>query len=124
MKINIPQVNTEIVLTEDWNFKLLEEHRNASLWDALRFKGSRGNSYYSRWGIGDVAEVTLPMGTILSIDRYVISGHETDTVTFKIRECPLPVFQNSKKCKARFRVRLSELAGLECELRKSAPFIP
>jgi len=72
---------------------------------------------------GDRAEVTLPTGTELKVDRIYIKStyRDFDSITFRIGVCPT----NKKLSKARFWVKLHDANRIVCELHpvvdKQAP---
>jgi hypothetical protein len=63
---------------------------------------------------GNSAQVVLPRGTELIVDRIYIRGRsrEYDSITFRIGKSPA----NKKLSKARFWVKLKEANRIKCEL--------
>ncbi len=89
-KLYIPTIGDHLVLTKPWKFKLYDEYRNSSWWDKMNPK--KPSSGY--WGDADkFVEITLPPGTILSVDRIYIrkSAKDYDSVTFRVlKGSPVP----------------------------------
>jgi len=102
MKLYIPEIGDQIVLTEDWTFNLYSEDRNRKLMDKLnlayRYEYGRALSKNS---------VTLPKGTSLKIDRIYIRKGSSDysSITFFIGS------GDYKGC--RFWAKLSDVNKIE-----------
>lgn len=80
-RFNIPEIGTKIVLAENWTFPLHHEYRNETLFEILGVQYS--HSWRNRPG---PVEVTLPKGTILTVDRVYIRKGAKDfsSLTFLI----------------------------------------
>ena len=87
MKLYIPKLGAKIVLTKDWQFTLMAEPRNSTLWEIMTDNpvppgpwGVPFNQYFKPTTL-----VTLPKGTVLIFDRvYIRKGaEEHDSITFK-----------------------------------------
>jgi hypothetical protein len=115
MDFYVPTVGDEIYLEEAWTFPLYHEGRNESM-----FKRIGGECYAGRGTYGEPGpEVTLPVGTQLTIDRIYIRGkgvdyRRFDSITFRIKQggCEAePKFE-----KARFWVKLRDANRIVCDL--------
>lgn len=75
MKMYVPRLGDEIILTADWKFTLYNEYRNGSLFDFLGIDDTLH---------GQSVVCTIPVGSILKIDRiYIRKGNaEFDSITF------------------------------------------
>ena len=77
--MHIPSIGDQFVLTADWQFKLFNEYRNATLMELMgdTRKTSYGHNMSS-------IPCTIPKGAVLAIDRiYIRKGLEDfDSVTF------------------------------------------
>jgi len=91
MKLFIPTVGTKLVVTEPWQLWLHDEYRNVDFWTDFtgnpppRQKDSTG--YWSKHASsGKPIEITLPVGTILQVDRiYIRKGNgDFDSVSFRV----------------------------------------
>jgi len=82
MKIFIPEIGTEMVLTKKWTFTLYQEYRNVKLWNKVSDKEF---DYHYRDKMESV-DVTVPKGTVLILDRiYVRKGKSGySSLSFKI----------------------------------------
>ena len=139
----IPEIGTEIILTEDWTFDLYDETRNEAavvyyeLWDIL---GQLRKEYYAkqnairnvfpfdRAAYNAIQEpcipVVVPKGTTLKIDRiYIRKGiSEYSSVTFIMKGATPKVFMSrhgyERKCgrSIRFWARLSDVNKIQFEL--------
>ena len=112
MRLFIPPLKTQIVLTKQWNFDLICEPRNRTLWDlfhspptllSIPSQVRRVNSMPTQLDIGDV----------LIVDRiYLRQGNEMfDSVTFRGQ-----VKKNGVVHKVRFWVRLADTHNIEGEV--------
>lgn len=101
----IPPLGTQIVLAETWEFKLWYERRNDSLINKMNIDVT--DIRYGR----DLGYVSLPKGTVLSVDRiYIRKGCEDyNSVTFRIKECV-----HKKYEKARFWAKLNDVNKIIC----------
>jgi hypothetical protein len=88
-KLFIPPLGTEFTLKEDWTFRLHREHRNAPLIGHLGVKFPEADFYERQ---KQSAEVTLPAGSTLKIDRIFIrkGAGDFDSVTFYLKGATLP----------------------------------
>lgn len=97
MRVFIPEIGTVLTLAAPWEFKLINENRNAGI---AKLLGANGDYYYP-WGTtetnewantynrqrkpNDPGSYAFPAGTNLEVDRiYVRKGNEEfSSVTFK-----------------------------------------
>ena len=111
--IHFPVLKEEVELLDDWTFNLYDEHRNYSLFKKMKFPERTTDRYC--WceylerpedNRMPFTPVTLPIGTVLSIDRmFVRQGLESfNSITFRLKSCP----RNKKLEKARFWVKISD----------------
>ena len=104
MKFNIPELGTKITLAEDWSFPLHHEYRNSTLLEII------GQPY--SWSRQDNVStlVTLPKGTLLTVDRiYIRKGaKEFSSLTFL-----MPKRKTDKKTVTRTAVALGGPNHLE-----------
>lgn len=69
MKLYVPEIGDRLRLIKDWTFNLYNERRNSSLRTHFGLE--------TTWSRDDYAEVTIPAGTILKVDRiYIRKGME------------------------------------------------
>lgn len=137
MRLFVPNCKTELILTEDWTFRLYFERRCDKLIEALDIKrryidpnAYGGGGWAWRYEEGTRAGyqrgvlrhemVTLPKGTVLRVNRVYIRQGTTDTydsLTFNIKTCPLKQPANPKKpVKGRFWAKLADVNTMECEV--------
>ena len=116
MRLLIPPLGTELELTEPWTFTLHGEHRNDKLAEKLRIAwtetiGQHPNGYRK---VDRHAEVTLPAGTVLRVDRiYIRSGAgDFDSVTFRLNP------RRRKVLTGRFWAKLADVNRLEFQLAR------
>ena len=79
MRLFIPDIGTQIQLTQDWKFDLHFEIRNKSMGEALKATTPprlvRSNVFLPGagwWEPLTFTEITLPAGTLLKVDRVYI----------------------------------------------------
>lgn len=111
MKLVIPRLKADqLALTKSWTFNLHHEDRNTSLGAHFNIPAK---DFGSRWGASNrlTTEVTLPKGTVMTVDRYYIrQGNEQfDSITFMVHEIDGKVL----KKKLRFWVKLDEALTLD-----------
>jgi len=130
MRLCIPTIGTELVLSKDWQFRLFFEKRNYKLLDKLdlleqaegtahnthgqRMEPSRYSAYY--WDSDQCVLAMLPKGTRIKVDRiYIRKGRASvknfDSVTFWVRD-------GSYKG-ARFWAKLMDVNLIECDIDES-----
>lgn len=117
MKLFIPTIGTRLRLTEDWNFALFQESRNRSI-----AKNVLKNNDFPRWGVkGKPQLVTVPKGTVLTVDRvYIRQGiGNYDSVTFRILKGDSP---DERFHKTRFWAKLEDCNNMEVEIDQPAGF--
>ena len=88
MQLFVPEIGTKIKLTSPWNFNLHKEYRNCKLLVNLGIYRASNN-----WPNDNSPElVTVPVGTILTVDRVYIRKGVSDysSLTFNISSgnCP------------------------------------
>lgn len=129
MKMMIPPLGARIRLAADWNFELHYEYRNENVYELFgafaHLKGAvagySGDEYPPLHRIDDAdkepARVTLPAGTLLTLDRYYIrqGAGGFDSVTFALPSQPLPGYAFGQKRACRFWVKLEDVNEIEFE---------
>ena len=133
MKLCIPTIGTELVLTKDWHFRLFYEDRNYKLVEKLGLlkeafetaRDSCGNpmphltqSHYGAmyWDSDVCVLAMLGKGTRVKVDRiYIRKGTKDkkkyDSVTFWVKSGPYKG--------ARFWAKLMDVNLMECDLDES-----
>ncbi len=112
MRLLIPTTGTHLKLTAPWTFRLYHESRNFPLRKALNLSAD----YRDSWGkANEFVAVTMPKGTVLTVDRiYLRKGAEDfDSITFRIH-----THSTDPKTfkKARFWAKLPDVNQIECDL--------
>lgn len=84
LRLYIPEITDQLLLAEDWTFKLIPEYRNEALMDWMRVPAKdryHGNAAES---LRRAIDVTLPKGTVLKVSRiYVRQGNsDYSSLTF------------------------------------------
>lgn len=106
MKLYIPEIGDQFVLSSDWNFTLYCEYRNESL--------MKKNGWEFKWGntAGDKKPLVMPKGTALKVDRIYIRKGNSDysSLTFFIGS------GDWKGC--RFWAKLSDVNNIEFDETK------
>lgn len=138
MNIFIPEIGSQIKLIEPWIFFLSEESRNNSIFNALK----EGNSSLRKFSIEEehqgykynnsyktqrnVFEMSLPVDTVLTIDRIYIRQQQANysSVSFIINDTTQPYLLRAKESKkkktcGRFWVKLNDANKIKCELIKN-----
>ena len=129
MKLMIPPLGARIRLIVDWSFDLHYEQRNENVFELFgafaHLKGTvagyAGDAYPPLHRIDEAdkepARVTLPAGTLLTIDRYYIrnGAGDFDSVTFALPSQPLPGYSFGKKRASRFWAKLEDVNEIEFE---------
>ncbi len=108
-KMFIPSIGFQFQLTEPWTFTLHNESRNESLWLLLNRARRDGDGWRSAYV--DAFDVTLPVGTILRVDRmYIRKGAaEYDSVTFYLNNYQILNAPGVKKGALRFWAKLDDV---------------
>ncbi len=103
----VPSIGTELQLAQSWEFDLYSEYRNT----AFIKKCGMEVSPEDRWRTKIVGQKTLPVGTILKVDRiYIRQGKaEFDSITFRIRKCSEKALE-----KGRFWAKLRDVNTMVC----------
>lgn len=139
MKLFVPNCKTELILTEDWTFRLYFERRCDKLLEtsgiAAREKALFGREYgwqyepgpdptRPSWQRGALRHelFTLPKGSVLRVSRVYIRQGTSDTydsITFWLKDTSLvdpsdP--KGKKKVKGRFWAKLADVNKMECEV--------
>lgn len=101
MKLNIPEIGDELILTKPWNFRLYVEYRNLKALKSQMF-GINPYEYTTDY------LTSLPPKTILKIDRIYIRKGNSDysSITFWAKH---PAIKN----KQRFWVKLEDANNIE-----------
>ena len=108
MNLFVPELGTELELTQDWTFTLYAEHRNESLWK-IAGKPMPGYGYGNRL---QSIPMTLPAGTVMKVARiYVRNGQGAySSLTFSLKS------MNGKKASGRFWAKLADVNQLDCKI--------
>lgn len=103
-QLYLPEIKDQLRLVKPWTFMLHNHHLNTSLWQALEIKLTEGGNVGGRWVRPSPVEVTLPVDTILTVDRiYIRQGKsEYSSVTFR------SIIEGVKK-KPRFWAKLEDV---------------
>ena len=109
----IPEIGDRIRLTKGWTFDLHWEYRNSSL-----IKHFFGEDF--QWGRDRKESVTLPMGTILTVDRIYIQKGASDysSISFRIDE------MEGVKGKFRFWAKLPDCNKILFEIASTVVTCP
>jgi hypothetical protein len=116
MKMYIPSIGDEIVLTSNWEFGLWNERRN---YDFLVFLGDVTKEYWDYFYSNKSMKsrpCVIPKGSLLKIDRiYIRKGvSDYDSITFYWKGLPPKPGSKSKKTRAiRFWVKLEDANKIE-----------
>lgn len=107
-----------ITLKEPWSFRLWDESRNEKFIDSIRADGyllARRPKNVNCWEICDRGEITLPVGTVLTISRiYVRQGNKDfDSISFFVRLAS--VRRSNGWITGRFWVRLEDANKLSID---------
>lgn len=120
MNLYIPEIGTQLRLTDYWVFHLFDEYRNRSLFKTLGeflgdLKSVRVEGIYRE---EEVYLLPLPPGTILTVDRiYIRQGNSAfSSISFRLKETPHPIIKLRKKGAIRFWAKLSDVNKIECEV--------
>jgi len=113
MKLFIPTIGTKLVVTEPWQLWLHDEYRNFDFWTDFTGQSPKRDSLNSSgWSRkyaaqGGSIEITLPVGTILQVDRiYIRKGNSSfDSVSFR-------VLKGSPCATGRFWAKLNDVNNL------------
>lgn len=136
MKIFIPELKTELRLTQSWTFTLVHEYRNKRIWEIV--KGHVAGCHYYDGKCGDfntssspdTVSVTFPADTVFSIDRiYIRQGARTfSSVTMVLKSTSDPRFLSGKKsikCEnVRFWASLIDFNTMDADIVKSTVVSP
>jgi len=141
MNFYVPTIGDSIYLIEPWTFTLHQEGRNEGLakrlaqcgqgdthtvsTNSVLHKERMASGNWEDLGSDDhhwkdftwknkTAEVVLPIGTQLKVDRIYIKStyRDFDSITFRIGKCEA----NPKLEKARFWVKLKDANKIVCDL--------
>jgi len=151
MKLFIPELGTTFKLEKDWEFTLFTEDRNEALYLAAGFKEDTKRSYlYSKkervdrtngcleagWKMDGSwifkRNVTLPVGSIITIDRIYIRKGAADfsSISFNLlRRSVNPDYSsfakniNSGRGRCRFWVKLKDANQMDVSLMTDPPHI-
>lgn len=117
MNLYIPEIKTELKLTADWAFMLHHERRNEPL---FKFLGLR----MWNWSFHDKThpppvQVSLPAGTVLTVDRIYIRNGASDFSSLTFR-ASIPgkktVTGSFGKTGVRFWAKLNDVNRIQCEV--------
>lgn len=84
MKLQVPHLNAELVLSQDWTAEITKEYRNQTLLG--RHFGLEGQELWNK--MQDVNKVTFPAGTVLTVKCiYIRQGASNyDSITFQAKK--------------------------------------
>lgn len=110
MKLFIPPLRTALKLQQDWTFPLHPEYRNMDLWHEFD-----PSTVYMGKQKGPLP-VTIPAGTILTVERIYIRAGLTqfNSLTFSIPKAQYP-FKGKPK-RLRFWAKLADCNFMDVEL--------
>lgn len=126
-RLTVPWIGAEIALSAPWTFQLFRECRNATMWEVCggAIEGSKWGWYGSNL---QKMTVTLPVGTVLGVDRiYIRRGAVAyDSLTFWLKKTVDPRFTiqkigkkgqilKSKTRSCRFWAKLADVNNIECQ---------
>ena len=116
IKIFIPTIGAKLKLAKGWTFDLHDERRNDRFLKAIGHEKLGLGYRYSPGGPKVASEITLPKGTVLTVDRiYIRKGSsDFDSITFNILKGSCP--KKPELEKTRFWVKLSDVNKMECEV--------
>ena len=103
IRLVVPWIGAQFRLAEPWTFTLFYERRNSEMWRTLTPDQAQPD-----WRSSSTMEVTLPVNTLLSVDRiYIRRGAVAyDSLTFWLKETTHPNFvipPTGRQKKPRFR---------------------
>jgi len=86
MNLFIPAIGTRLRLNKPWQFPLHDEHRNRAFWAEMAPNASAPSKHAWDPPTGGILNLTLPAGTLLSVDRlYIRKGQSGfDSITFRV----------------------------------------
>lgn len=134
MNIFIPDIGTQLKLTEAWIFQLYPEFRNSTIIGAMgdEIKNLKKVVYKTgvhRWNNLPYEEffyeMFLPIGSILTVKRVYIRNGQSDysSLTFTLNETTHPFLLYNKQKKKKktcgyFWAKLSDVNQIQCEILK------
>jgi hypothetical protein len=103
-RLYIPQVGNKIKLIANWNCKVFNERRNATVFEGLNIDTTHNTN--------SNIDLTFPKGTVLKVDRLYVRAPASsfDSITFSIQSCPI-----KSLVKARFWVKLMDANNIQFE---------
>jgi hypothetical protein len=110
MKLFIPELGTKIKLTQNWIFPLHAENKNKGAYMALVKM-----PLIFDWTQSVTTSVTLPVGTILIVDRIYIRRGTWNGVN--ISSVSFWALHPEHKKKFRFWAKLVDVNQIECEVQ-------
>jgi hypothetical protein len=123
-RLLMPDIGTEILLTQDWNFRLFGESRNEPLWKACDENGAK--LFHTRdylYGYPNLksVEAVIKAGATLKIDRVYIHKGADDfsSVTFFLNKgavVELNGKQTTMKKNPRFWAKLKDVNAIVCKV--------
>ena len=116
MKLYVPELGDKLKLTADWTFDLYHESRNENL-----LKHFFGENFQWESRHNPPKKVTLPKGTILTVDRiYIRKGaSEYSSISFYASGIETPKSSFGKPKRARFWATLSDCNTIEFQPEKT-----
>lgn len=122
MELYIPPLGTKLQLTRPWTFLLHGEYRNHTLFTHLGIPKVSRKIEITHYRYHEYADrvVTLPSGTVLTVDRIYIrkGGVDFNSVTFFLpkekRKQPHGIGASGKA--VRFWVKLASVNTIICDI--------
>lgn len=113
MKIYVPELGDVFVLTEEWNFNLYLERRNAEAWEKI--KGKKLSEDWWRHHSYETSpkpdKVALPVGTKLTVDRIYIRKGKSEYSSLSFRG-----LRPDDKKTFRFWVKLQDVNNINADV--------
>lgn len=109
MKLFIPELGTNLLLTEDWTVTIHPERRNEGFY---KFTKRPCEGYFCKGA--EVFTYTIPKGSVLSVERIYIRAGAKDFSSITFRYIPI-----KGKAGIRFWAKLEEVNNIEFELIQS-----
>ena len=122
MRLFVPTIGAKLCLEKDWEFSLFYEHRNSDLVKIFNLKPNDNNLDNWRWyhdNKDKSSKVTLPKGTVLTVDRIYIrkNAKEYDSLSFVIKK------EKGANIYGRFWAKLIDVNNIDCSVLEN-PIVP
>jgi hypothetical protein len=123
MKLFIPSIGTQFLLTEDWEFSLVKDERNKDIFKLLNIPWFNIRKIKYQALKGQVfGKVTIPKWSILQVDRiYIRQQNEEDSLSFHLKKTLVNENENKNKNipvlqDCRFFAKLEEVNKINYEV--------